>query len=236
MNRDVFLDAVGYLDADLLAQHLQAKQKLQRKPKRGLHVWKWSALVAACLCVVVLVGALLLPKPSAPPSSNETRLESGFQYQAGSAESPSNFCAYKSETNEFDINDVTLDFFYGGYYYNGAEHAIENYLNCPTFDLYFVNDQGDQYLVKHVEENFVSEKYSCEIVFDEKHDPKKIKFNHSETLTIPPELFTEPSGCVWFEVRGINTWNPDSLGRITGICLFYKVENGKVRLYSQDPN
>lgn len=60
MNRDVFLDAVGYLDTDILARHLKQKDRLRHKPKRKLHVWKWSA-IAASICAVIALGALMIP-------------------------------------------------------------------------------------------------------------------------------------------------------------------------------
>ncbi len=60
MNKDIFMDAVGYLDADILAQHLQQKDRLRHRPKRKTHVWKWSA-IAASICVVIALGALMIP-------------------------------------------------------------------------------------------------------------------------------------------------------------------------------
>ncbi len=60
MNKDIFMDAVGYLDVDILAQHLQQKDRLRHRPKRKTHVWKWSA-IAASICVVIALGALMIP-------------------------------------------------------------------------------------------------------------------------------------------------------------------------------
>lgn len=237
MNRDVFMDAVGYLDTDILAQHLQQKDRLRHNPQRKLRVWKWSA-IAASICVVIALGSVIVPNLMERfDPIIDTGLESGFKPLAGSEETLFNFCAYKSDTNEFDINDVTLDFYYGGYFYNGIEFALENDQNYPTFDLYFVNDQGDRCLVKHSEENFVSDKYSCEVVFDENGYMKEIKYNHSEQLTIPAELFTKQSGQIWLEIEGVNILETEPENRkdifITGICIFYKVNNGQIILSSQ---
>ena len=60
MNRDVFMDAVGYLDTDILAQHLQQKDRLRHNPRRKQRVWKWSA-IAASICVVIALGAVMIP-------------------------------------------------------------------------------------------------------------------------------------------------------------------------------
>lgn len=237
MNRDVFLDAVGYLDADTLAQHLKIKQKLRNQRKSNLKILKWSALAAASLCVGVFLGTLIFLNPSTPPASNDWDLESGFVQAGFDEETSYNFCAYRSHTDKFDIHSVTLNFYYGGYYPNGIEYALEKEQSYPSFDLYFVNDEGNRYFVKHVEENFVSEKYNCEIVYDDNRYIYKIKYEHSETLTIPAELFTKQSGMIWFEVDGENILALDSENgknsSIAKICIFYEVIDGKIVLSSQ---
>lgn len=237
MNKDVFMDAVGYLDVDILAQHLQQKDRLRHKPKRKTHVWKWSA-IAACLCVVFLFGILIFSNPSTPPTSNDRSLESGFVQMKFGEESDYNFCAYRSHTEKFDIHSVTLRFYYGGYYPNGIEYTLENEQSYPTFDLYFVNDEGDRYLAKHVEENFISEKYSCDIAYDDSRNIYEICYKHSEILTIPAELFTKQSGMIRFEVEGVNILeqgfeNEKNLS-IAEICIFYKVIDGEIVLSSQE--
>lgn len=55
MNNYLFIDAVSYLDADLLASHLERKDKLRNKlkSKRKVNILRWSA-VAACLMIMTL--------------------------------------------------------------------------------------------------------------------------------------------------------------------------------------
>lgn len=82
MNKDVFMDAVGYLDTDILARHLQLKEKLRSKPKskRIIHVWRWSA-IAACICLVVALGAVFIPQLLETPTIDVPPID--FEYFAG---------------------------------------------------------------------------------------------------------------------------------------------------------
>ena len=240
MNRDIFMDAVGYLDADILAEHLRQKEKLRSKlkSKRIIHVWRWSA-IAACICLVVALGAVLIPDWSDAPDPiiTDTKLESGFVLPGAGcgAPLPQFFCAYKSETNEFDIDNVTLEFYYGGLFSKDINHEHENASNCPEFDIYFTDADGTKYFVKHVEENFVSEKYRCELTADENNCITSITFNYSETITVPKELFDRQYGEIYFQIysTNINDIYPEQKN-IAGIVLFYeKIEDGKVILFSQ---
>ncbi len=56
MNKYLVADAIGYLDADLLAEHLKKKEKLKNRSNSGkkTSILKWSSLAAACLVVVIL--------------------------------------------------------------------------------------------------------------------------------------------------------------------------------------
>ena len=55
MNNYLFIDAVSYLDADLLASHLERKDKLRNKlkSKRKVNILRWSA-VAACFMIMAI--------------------------------------------------------------------------------------------------------------------------------------------------------------------------------------
>ena len=164
-------------------------------------------------------------------------LEDGFKPSNSAAEAPTLYCAYKSDKTEFPIDDVTLDFYYGGYYYQGIEYELENTHDIPSFELYFQDDCGGKFFIKRVEENFVSEKYSCDIVYDENWYVTEVKFNHSETITIPQEIFTEESGIIYFSVFGTNQREPDPQNKvITGIGFYYKVVGEKVQLSKQPIN
>ena len=127
-------------------------------------------------------------------------------------------CAYKSDKKEFDINDVTLIFSYGTHYFPGID-------NFPTFELWFGNED-DGVLVKKVEENLVSEKYSIEFIRHKDQGILEIVYNHSEMLTIPSELFKNETGFVMFAVRAadINAKNPEV--ETLGLCVIYYKKSG----------
>ena len=126
-----------------------------------------------------------------PDANVGTVLENGFKPSNDADETPIFYCAYRSDKTEFNINDVTLDFYYGGYYYQGAEYELENAHDFPSFELYFTDNEGNKFFVKRVEENFVSDKYNCNLIYDNDWNVIDVDFNHSESITIPKEIFTE---------------------------------------------
>ena len=186
MNKDVFVDAVGYLDTDILAEHLRQKERLRNKFKKGKSIWKLSA-VAACLSIIIIASFLITNlmidwNDLGTPGG----LETGFK-PSGSMDSaplPWSFCAFKSETNVFDIDDVTLDVYFGGNFSEGVYTIRENSKSYPSFELYFENDQGKECFVKRIDENFISEKYSCEWICDKDWNLIEIKYNYISVFYI----------------------------------------------------
>ena len=161
-------------------------------------------------------------------------LESGFNNEGNSCAMSHFHCAYKSEKNEFEIDDVTLEFFYGRQHTFGAEYALETGgYDIPTFDLYFKEDGGEKILIKHVEENFISDKYNIDFDY---HGNNPTKYYFSETLTIPEQLFSKERGMIWFEIYGTNIKEGDNAKykAFAGVYLFYKKDNGKVILSNKE--
>ena len=62
MNKYLVADAISYLDADLLVEHLTKKEKSKNRfnSRKKMSILKWSG-IAACLCVVVAIGIILIP-------------------------------------------------------------------------------------------------------------------------------------------------------------------------------
>ena len=162
-------------------------------------------------------------------------LESGFKKSDAECETPLFHCAYRSDKTEFDIDDVTLDFYYGGWFSNlGIDYDLRQH-NFPTFEIYFTNDANDKCFVKRVEENLVSEKYRCKFIYDDNRNATEIIFNHSESITVPREIFTENEGVIFFTIYSQNVnYTNSSVEFITGKAIFYKVIEGKVILSSQE--
>ena len=156
-----------------------------------------------------------------------TSLESGF-YASEGCEISQFHCDYKSDKTEFDIDNVTLDFYYGVHFLYTEEDERE-IVDIPSFDLYFTDWKGTKRIfIRHVEENLISEKYRCHIAWDE---DSKITYNHCETVTIPRELFVEESECLYFSVYGtdVREFYPEYRS-LTGAHLHYKIVGERVIL------
>ena len=146
------------------------------------------------------------------------------------------FVAYQSDKKEFDINDVTLEFSYGGRFIHHPDGTVCQYSESyPYFDIYFTNEDGGKIFVKRVEENFVSEKYNCKLILDENRDIVDVEFNHSEILTIPKEIFTREKGIIWISFYGENvSRDPVKYDWFAGTYIHYKVEGDMVYLSTKE--
>ena len=123
----------------------------------------------------------------------------------------------KSDTNEFDINDVTFDFYYGLYRlddqtmeeakkrYSYHDKRLQHSESC--FAIYFsktgmnIFEMGDDYRILDFE-NVDGQLYkfiTCEEAFETDYGfttygyTKVINYNHCEKLTIPAEFFVTPN-------------------------------------------
>jgi hypothetical protein len=127
---------------------------------------------------------------------------------------------------EFDIDNVTVEFMYG-YDYNGH--------NYPVFDICFV--YGDnEVVVKQVEESFNSEKYRCELIYDDELNKIiRVEYNHSENITIPKEVFTNDSGQIMFGIYAVSENYPECGRRlIAATTISYEKINEKVILTEEN--
>lgn len=156
-------------------------------------------------------------------------LKSGFSDSGGCEASPF-LCAYKSDKTEFDINDVTLDFYYGVFFLEDEEYERENTFDIPSFDLFFLNEKG-KVLVKHVDENLISEKYKISFIYDENLQVIDTVFNHCETFTVPKEVFVKDKGSITFAIYGTNVreYEPEYRCKVSKV-IYYKINGDKVIL------
>ena len=133
------------------------------------------------------------------------------------------FCGYTSETNTFNVDDVTLTFYYG---YGTCD-------NLPYFKIYFENEVGDVYLIKEITEYEPDEYdtvWNSTGIIDLHPD---MEYNHSEKITIPKELFANESGYILF-VLATNPEYQVALNDTTGVLrerkICYQIKDGKVLL------
>lgn len=169
--------------------------------------------------------------------SNQTDITKGLRkgFSGSDFSDESNACliAYESDNNEFDITDVTLTFHFGFALPSGIELALTGQ-SYPVYELYFENEEGMSVLVKHVEENLISEKYECKEIFDDNYHIIEILYNHSETLTIPQELFTKESGIIQFCIYSANVRENEDFRIISCRDIYYQKEGNKIILSSED--
>lgn len=183
------------------------------------------------ILIPLLILCIMLTGCGVDSEENKETLEVGFAVPYGDPSPPPRFCAYRSERTEFPIDDVTLEFYYGGRYIHGVEWQRENAYSYPSFELYFSDDTGKRIFVKRVDENFVSEKYRCYTESDDEACMTYVKFNYSETLTIPAELFCEKIGGVYLTIYGTNERDKDPhIECITSVGISYKLVGDKVIL------
>lgn len=173
-------------------------------------------------------------------------LEHGFKFfgiGGESCESNPFCCGYKTDRTEFDIDDVKIDLYYGCYYGDFVESILENAMNIPSFDIYAATwdeenrEYDNKYLIRHVEENFVSEKYNCEIVCRKFliWQTTEIIYNHYETIKIPKEAFVNGNGEISILIYGTDIHGGYPTEKlITGTTLYYSLVDGKATLSNQE--
>ena len=138
----------------------------------------------------------------------------------------------KSPTSIFDINDVTLTFYFGQSMSPSLEHQLENSTNLGCAYLYFENDDGDRSFIRKTEDPITSETHRAWYNYD-----GIWTYRHSEVLTIPAELFNKQIGEVRFEVAAVDNRSENKEpGVHTRVRLFYrKTNDGKVEINTTMP-
>ena len=203
-------------------------------------------MIKKIICVVLLLvlGSTVFMLAICDKGVDEG-LSAGFATSSGGSGGlyPSDFCAYKSDVSQFDINDVTLHFFYGGIFGESIEHHLENgrHRNITSVRLYFHNQllgefyvyapyefaEENLYFIREISERYVSEKYRW------KGDEYELEDGFE--LTIPTELFIGESGIISFIVAGYDT-QVDRYKYITGKSIYYEVNGDRVTLSDKKTN
>ena len=169
--------------------------------------------------------------------ANESQgLESGFDFsESGRPSKTYAFLAYKSDKTVFDINDVTMEFFFGDEYKYGIERALDDTRGGYSYFYAFAyNEDGDEIRIKHYDENFISEKYTCDVTRDDNKNVVKVEYKYSELLTIPKELFNREEGRIWFGIKGWHTETWRDISITTHKKFYYKIVDDKVILSHQE--
>ena len=147
------------------------------------------------------------------------------------------FCAYRSDKRVFDVDEVIVEFYYGGFYQN-IESDSKAY-DITSFKIVITDRdrlQNHEYVYERfVDENFVSEKYQCKLVTNSFSRVTEYKFNYSESIRLPRELFDKESGIIDFVIFDTNLSSPNPEEQlIVRTAFHYTVINGKVCLSNHE--
>lgn len=145
--------------------------------------------------------------------------------------------ALKSANRIFDINNVTLDLYYGFFMSPDIEHERE----CSSYydygRLYLFNDTGCIKFVYQTDEQLTSEEYRITLTSKNEWG---FSFNHCEKLTIPSDLFTNDEGyiSVIIRTRDLKNQNVESgtFISILGTAIHYKMIDENTVEFEQSKN
>lgn len=80
--------------------------------------------------------------------------------------------------------------------------------------------------------DYSSQEYECFIEFDQDWNVTKIRYNHTEKVTVPRDLFEGEKGLIYFATKGVQEGKEKP---ISSIGLYYRVNGNKVTLSQQMP-
>lgn len=153
MNNYLFIDAVSYLDADLLAEHLEKKEKLRKgaKNRRKIVLTKWSA-VAACFTLVLVCASVALTRffPLNMGDIGEYKISLSDVEYMGQIIDSNEFQVYlKEHENEIlkfvaqkeNVNMNTLVLSDKGIYHVTLSDK-QNYINYNIITFYVMDEEG----------------------------------------------------------------------------------------------
>ena len=193
-------------------------------------------LISFSLCLSFVGCQLAETPPAEDPKEEEEGLKGGFTSKA-SIQYPHYF-AYSSDEREFDIDNVTLTVYYGvDISYQSLEEYRDDTASYSSFDFiiesFTVGCEPIYHLVRHIDENFVSEKYLCDVRYtSDLKAIRNIEFEHSEEVRLPRELFANDSGCIWLRLTGDNVLRgeEEESRNICSTAFWYKKSGNKVTL------
>lgn len=153
MNNYLFIDAVSYLDADLLAEHLDRKDKLKKRSrfKRKEYFFRWIAAIACFAIVLVAVPLVMneiIPRNLGEMGEYTISLSevvyNGQRIESNEVNSylenyENEILSYVSKKEKVDVETLRLS-------YNGIYHVtVTEKSNFVNYDVitFFVVDESE---------------------------------------------------------------------------------------------
>ena len=184
-----------------------------------------TKLIAWGMVVIILLSSLFTTSCDLFPNESNG-INIGYRNNdRGTGSSPIGFwVACKSDTNEFDIENVVLTFSWG--------FTIPDSYSYSVYEISFVNDENKEVIIRQVEDDLNSEKYSVSIYTDPESKNSQIQYNYSEDIKIPAELFSKDKGeitfCICVPDDAISMYVT-----LNYITLIYKKSDDKIILSQQ---
>lgn len=176
---------------------------------------------AIILLVLVLTVVLIITNRGIQDGFKFNRM-----YRSTIIDQPPVACAYKTQKRVFDIDNVTLELYYGML----SKYNYNNDYVCA--EIYCKNPKGEKIQLQSITETVYSDKYSIDIRKIHKifYYTVKYDFNYHETIKIPREVFVGDSGFFWvaFNVEENNERYGDSQ------AIYYRVKGDKVELSTKE--
>ncbi|MCH5147024.1 MAG: hypothetical protein J1F61_03330 [Clostridiales bacterium] len=188
--------------------------KSDKKPVIGL-----ICVMACCIFVIALTLGLLASVHVAGSAADSTadadtetpasepELEWGYKFQlngvSGREQRWLTSIAYKSDKRTFNIDEVKLTLSFGSLR-SGKDVGFDDF-DIPEFKIYYADkSRNNLYTVRNVQEDFTSEEFGINIIYDVPNNLYYYEFNHSEEITIPKEIFTQSEGIFTITIGGMN--------------------------------
>lgn len=200
-----------------------------------------SVLLVVVCALISLQGCGFLSRWHTP--TEEKGISIGFQYENRKG---SLITAIKSDKKVFDIDDVTLDFYYGGIASDSLHTSVALYFISGRNNLFtdlIVDDYKNIDGCYFIKEMTIYEYESGPFDIEQRWGPKKknekdnLYFHFVDTLTVPEEVFSESQGEFYFIATYLRTNKENNLaevynpGRANSQILYYtKTEDGSIEL------
>lgn len=165
-------------------------------------------------------------------------IQQGFYTDLAGEQTPaqsSNQIAFKSDKSVFDIEDVTLTFGFG-WICTADATSDKSYHSIPKFDILFSNDKEYSVLAKHIDDEFYSLNFAITANHSWNDEHTEIlrtehNFTHTESLTIPKELFTDNEGYISVLLMGDVSYIANSTNCFASTVIYYTKDGNNVKLY-----
>ncbi len=200
------------------------------------------SILLVVICVLIsLQGCGFLSRWRTP--TEEEGISIGFQYENSQG---SLVTAIKSDKKVFEIDDVTLDFYYGGIASDSLSDSVALYFISGRNNLFtdlivddYKNIDGCYFIKEMTIEEYESGPFDIEQRWGpkQKNEKNTVYFHFVDTLTVPKEVFSESQGEFYFIAAYLRTNKENNLAEVHNprganrqILYYTKMEDGYVEL------